>query len=170
MLFPNVRRLFNYLKIICDIREMRTSAWWGESACRSHSNIVKNGMCSRRERLQKDPPLSNVSDLDSLLKLMKQPPDTNFLKLYYEQGNVGKVWLAVYCSRRQNNLSPGFNHQHPASRYKHGVYNIGISRHKILHSLFDSFFNQPPICRITCEETENHPYLHHEPENWRHRI
>ena len=25
-------------------------------------------------------------------------------------------------------------------------------------------FNRPPICRITCEETENHPYLHHEPE------
>ena len=34
----------------------------------------------------------------------------------------------------------------------------------ILHSLFDSFFNQPPIYGITCEETENHPYLHHEPE------
>ena len=30
-------------------------------------------------------------------------------------------------------------------------------------SLFDSFFNQPPICKITCEETKNHPYLYHEP-------
>jgi hypothetical protein len=52
----NVRQLFNYLKLICNLCKMRTSTWWAKGTCRSHSNVIKNSMRSRRERLQKDPP------------------------------------------------------------------------------------------------------------------
>lgn len=32
------------------------------------------------------------------------------------------------------------------------------------HTLFDPFFDQPHIGRITSKEANSHAYLHHEPE------